>query len=85
MRSVDKLYKTIQNAEKKLAKIRAKCKHKKFTVRMYSWRIGSMQPQRLCNRCDSIVPGITDLEAKPFFDSLYGGSTAQGSSIQVTI
>jgi hypothetical protein len=88
MRPVDKWYKQIKTAEEKLQKIRKTCAHKKWHVGWYSWRIGSMTPQRICNRCDAIVPGITDIEAKPYLDSLQASPTQTGqagSSFTLTI
>jgi hypothetical protein len=55
-RPVDKLYKTIANAQKKLDAIRKVCKHKKTHIGMYSWRIGAMDQAELCNACDAVVP-----------------------------
>lgn len=54
-RPVDKLYKTIANAQKKLEAIRAKCKHKKTHIGLYSWRIGAMDNAELCNACDAVI------------------------------
>jgi len=55
-RPVDKLYKTIANAQKKLDAIRAKCKHKKTRMGLYSWRIGAVANAELCNKCDAVIP-----------------------------
>jgi hypothetical protein len=55
-RPVDKLYKTIANAQKKLEAIRKKCKHKKTRIGLYSWRIGSVSNAELCNACDAVIP-----------------------------
>lgn len=61
-RRIDKLYNTLRATENQIAKLRAKCKHKSFRIGWYSWRIGNMDPQRLCNTCDAIVPGLTEKE-----------------------
>lgn len=67
-RPVDKLYKTIANANKKLEAIRKKCPHKKTRMGLYSWRIGAIDNAELCNACDAVIPnnntvfgGITKL------------------------
>ena len=60
-RPVDKLYKTIANAQKKIDAIRKKCKHKKTHMGLYSWRIGAMDNAELCNTCDSVIPNDTIL------------------------
>jgi hypothetical protein len=54
-RPVDKFYKTIENAQKKIDAIRKKCKHKKTHIGMYSWRIGAFDQRVLCDDCDAPV------------------------------
>jgi hypothetical protein len=56
IRPVDKLYKTIANAQKKIDAIRKVCKHKKSHIGLYSWRIGAINNARLCNACDQVLP-----------------------------
>ena len=60
-RPVDKLYKQIAKAQKKLEDIREVCKHKKTHVGLYSWRVGAVQNATLCDYCDAVVPVISDL------------------------
>ena len=81
-RNIDKLYKRIENTQKQIEKLRKECKHKSFRVELYSWRVGSYLPQRLCKKCDAVVPGITEKESKPFYDSMqatFGQGTALGN------
>jgi uncharacterized protein with PIN domain len=56
-------YKQIKDAQGKIAELQAKCNHMIFKVHMYMWRPGAMQPQRICNSCNAVVPGITEEEA----------------------
>ena len=61
---VNELYNTIEKANTELREIRNSCDHSEgFEVKMYSERIGSVSPQRLCNICDSILGGLTSEEA----------------------
>jgi hypothetical protein len=55
-RPIDKFYKTIENAQKKIDAIRKNCKHKKTHMGLYSWRIGAMDNAELCNTCDAVIP-----------------------------
>ena len=52
----------IQNAQQKIKELQDKCKHESFTVMFYSWRVGSYHPQRVCDSCNAVVPGITEEE-----------------------
>lgn len=72
-RSVDKLYKTIANAQKKLEEIRKNCKHKTTRIGNYSWRIGAIDTAELCNRCDAVIPNN---------DTVFGG--VQTNKITIT-
>lgn len=55
-RPVDKLYKTIARATKKLEEIREKCKHGKTRPENYSWRPGAFSVENLCTKCDKVIP-----------------------------
>ena len=70
-RPVDKLYTQIEEAQKNLDTIRQECKHEKFRLGLYSWRVGSVVPQRICEECDAVVPGITEEEVKQVMDENY--------------
>jgi hypothetical protein len=54
-RPVDKLYKAIANAEKKLADIRKKCKHKKTRTEWIYGIPGPISNANLCDTCDAVV------------------------------
>jgi hypothetical protein len=69
-RPVDKLYKTIANAQKKLEVIRKGCKHKKTHVGLYSWRIGSVVDAELCDACDAVVDN---------FNMIFGAATSNNT------
>jgi len=61
---VGELYKIISDATKELEEIKSSCKHEEgYTVQMYSYRIGSYNPERLCNICNAVLPGVTKEEA----------------------
>ncbi len=54
----------IMKAENKLAEIRAKCTHPTYHVALWSWRIGNIEPSRICSICQHAIPGITEEETK---------------------
>jgi hypothetical protein len=64
MRPIDVVYDKITAAQKEIEEIRAKCTHPKYKVGWYSWRIGAMDPKRLCVDCDQILEGVTEEEAR---------------------
>jgi hypothetical protein len=52
----------IRDAEAEMARLRADCTHPSYTVGMWSWRIGSFSPARICDECKGSIPGITVAE-----------------------
>lgn len=74
-RPIDKFYKTIANAQKKIDAIRKNCKHKKTHMGLYSWRIGAIDNAELCNTCDAVIPNN---------ETVFGGMTTSnvGDNIQ---
>jgi len=61
---INELYKIIEKSNKEIEKIRKNCKHDKgYTVNLYSWRLGSLNPERICNTCGGLLPGVTKEEA----------------------
>lgn len=57
----------IQHAQEKIAELQAKCKHDSFTVMFWSYRPGAMHPARVCDKCNALVPGITEQESNELF------------------
>jgi hypothetical protein len=51
--AVDQLYEEKRRADEELADIRKACPHRDVKVGWYSWRIGNMEPARICEACDS--------------------------------
>lgn len=60
---VQGLYDIIQSSKDELEDIRKKCDHPEYEVHWYSWRIGAMNPSRICTECEKPIPGITDEES----------------------
>ena len=54
----------IKAAQEALEEYRRACMHSSFTVALYSWRPGALEPQRICDQCGGITPGITEKEAE---------------------
>lgn len=59
---INRLYEVIKEANEEIEKLRSECTHETYTVKLYSWRVGSFNPQRICNECDAVVTGITKEE-----------------------
>jgi hypothetical protein len=71
---VSELMAIISQAEVELAAIRADCSHPSYFVGIWSWRVGSYQPSRICNECHNSIPGITEEEiAEHNRGTQYGG------------
>ena len=80
MRKIDKLYKVIKETEGRIEALRKDCPHKAYKVGWYSWRVGAMDPQRLCKACDAVIPGISDAEANLLREDF--GKTSSGFAIR---
>jgi len=65
---VTELYDIIKEATIKLEDIRKNCDHPEFTVEMFSWRVGSYYPSRICSICESSITGITKEEEQDCWD-----------------
>lgn len=52
----------IQYAQQKIQEIQVSCSHLMYELCMYSWRVGSSYPTRLCVECRAPIPGITPEE-----------------------
>ncbi|VVB53294.1 Uncharacterised protein [uncultured archaeon] len=72
MRKIDGIYTEIEALHEEIKQIRMKCTHPSYKVGWHSWRVGSMNPKRLCTECDEVLEGITEEEAKALRDELYG-------------
>lgn len=59
---VSKLKSTIMLAEAELSELRKGCNHPQYYIGLWSWRVGNIQPSRICNVCHIDIPGITDKE-----------------------
>lgn len=82
-RPVDKLYKTIANAQKKLEAIKKNCKHKKTRVGLYSWRIGDVNNAELCNNCDAVISNSSTFvisQGPSFAKTTFQGNLGYNSS-----
>lgn len=64
---IAELYAQISSAQTELQSIREKCKHDNgYRIMNYQWRIGSIYPSRICEDCDSTIPGIAQEEIDKF-------------------
>ena len=65
--SVDGIYANQELLASQLREIRAHCPHSKYVVAYYSWRVGAMEPRRICKDCDFILTDMpTQEELKEF-------------------
>lgn len=62
------LMNVIREAQAELSQLQQQCSHTHFTVHMYSWRVGSFNPARVCDDCGDTVTGLTEDEAKSCWD-----------------
>jgi hypothetical protein len=68
-RRINELQNLIRKSEEEIKSIRAACKHEDgYEVLMYSWRVGAIHPQRICNVCQGVISGITAEETKRCLD-----------------
>jgi len=56
---VDAAYAAIAKSEARLAELRAACPHTNCRIGNYSYRIGNVQPVRLCSDCDRVVGALS--------------------------
>jgi hypothetical protein len=71
----------IQFAQMEISRIQQSCKHDNgYFCGMYSWRIGSGYPTRMCNQCLTTLPGITEEESEKARKDSYIGMTQTNST-----
>lgn len=66
--TIDELYTIISQAEVAIDAIRKDCGHPNTEIKMYSWRVGSMQPAVICTECDFVVGMPTNDEIEAFYN-----------------
>ena len=71
MKTVPELQKEITDIQAIIKTIQQVCPHLAWTFEMYSWRIGALNPVRLCVCCKGVIPGITDEEARKVWEDFY--------------
>lgn len=63
---VNELYENIRKANAELETIRAGCAHKSYAIGWYSWRIGNVEPSRICDSCGKTLGLPTQVEINAF-------------------
>ena len=48
--------------QRSVENIREICPHNSFSVLMFAWRPGALQPRRICDWCGGLVEGVTEDE-----------------------
>lgn len=81
MERICELIKIIKDAQTEIADFRENCPHSSYGVGWWSWRLGAMEPQRICDRCFGVVPGVTEDEAMPFWETMKPGVTLSDSEL----
>lgn len=71
MKTVAEYQKEMADIQEKVRLIQAACPHIMYEVAMYSWRVGTMNPSRICVDCKAVIPGITDEETKKAWAEFY--------------
>jgi len=66
MSRADELYEVIRVANAELEQIRKACDHIGYHVGWYSWRLGSMEPRRICDVCHADIAEPSQLEINQF-------------------
>lgn len=82
-----KYYQTeIMVAQVEIARLQAECLHPSYECVMYSYRVGSYLPTRVCGECAKPVDGITEEESAMVRKEFYGDfpQTTSGASMQIT-
>lgn len=60
--TVAELQEVIQECTAQIQLKQEECKHPEFECVMYSYRVGSYHPTRMCKSCKRPIPGMTDDE-----------------------
>jgi hypothetical protein len=60
MRKVDQIYAKQEKLQKELEGLRENCPHTETYESLYSWRVGSYNPARLCTVCDEFIEYVED-------------------------
>ena len=63
----------IQEAQKKIEELQAKCAHKNHEAVFYSWRPGAMQPSYVCTECSKYLGAASDEDSKKLWDNYHKG------------
>lgn len=67
-KTVQDYQRIINKCQNKILELQNSCPHPSYTVQMYSWRPGAMQPTRMCDYCQACLIGITEEEIKKMWD-----------------
>ena len=51
----EKMYSQIKEAQEKLIELRAICKHENVHDGLYSWRLGTIIPTKICSDCGTPI------------------------------
>jgi len=67
----------ITNAQNEIAKLQKSCSHPQYKVVMYSYRVSSFYPTRMCTDCQAPIEGTTPEEVKTAWKEWYSYSGGQ--------
>jgi hypothetical protein len=60
------LSRTITECQQEMEELRKLCKHEKYELGNYSWRIGSIELKKLCSYCWEVLGDPSDEERKAY-------------------
>ncbi len=69
---IAELQEIIRKSEEELQTIRSRCSHTEFFVGMWSGRVGSWNPSRICSDCHIAISGITKEESEKVWNEFNG-------------
>lgn len=62
---IERLYQQQSELAAEINNIRLNCPHEHYVIAYYSWRIGTLEPRRICKACDFVLnemPTYEELE-----------------------
>lgn len=62
MTRADELYGIIAAANAELDALRKDCNHSTYEVEWYSWRVGCMEPAKICSDCNASIGSPNQVE-----------------------